>query len=161
MNVDAASVVWLRSIATYIFFMNSSLAAVIDALIRTLAGNFQMKRGASRSREMLRLRRYLGFGGNVHVDRSHVLIVQKVKKDKITLNSSPLDSFGSSGWGGNGIQIFIPGFFSGISGTRAFILGFLGVGVVYGFLFLGVAESYLRKRRRSWTTLSCRMILRR
>ena len=77
--------------------MNSSLAAVIDSLTRTPAGNFQMKRGASRSREMLRLRRYLGFGEKVHVDRSHVLIVQKVKKGRITLNSSPLDSFGSSG----------------------------------------------------------------
>ena len=54
--------------------MNSSLAATIDSLVRTPAGRFHMWAGA-----------------NVHVARSHVLIVKKENSGRVTLNVEELD----------------------------------------------------------------------
>jgi hypothetical protein len=58
MNFAAAAVVSLWLLATYIISMNSSLAALIDFLMRTPACSFQMKRGASWSLEVLGFRKY-------------------------------------------------------------------------------------------------------
>ena len=70
--------------------MNSSLAATIDSLVRTPAGRFHMWAGASRSLERFRLLRYRGLGANVHVARSHVLIVKKENSGRVTLNVEEL-----------------------------------------------------------------------
>ena len=66
--------------------MNSSLAATIDSLVRTPAERFHMWAGASRSLQRFRLLRYRGLGANVHVARSHVLIVKKENSGRVTLN---------------------------------------------------------------------------
>ena len=79
MKVKEAAVVLEASVATYRAFMNSSLPGLMDSLTLTPAGRFQMKMGASRSLEMLRLRRYFWSGGIVQVERSQVLRVWKVK----------------------------------------------------------------------------------
>ena len=51
------------------------MAATIDSLVWTPAGRFHMWSGASQSLERFRLLKYRGLGANVHVARSHVLIL--------------------------------------------------------------------------------------
>jgi hypothetical protein len=82
---------------------------LMDSLICVLqhvASWRETKKGASWGLKMLRFRRYWTLGGKVHVARNPVLMVKKVKRGRMTRNSS---SFWSWLWGGNGTSNF--GFF--------------------------------------------------
>jgi hypothetical protein len=118
LNLAAATVDWQRLwlSATYIVFMNSSLAALIDSLICTLACSLQTKRGAPWSHEMSRFRIYWRPVGKVKVAGNQVLMV---KKGRMTRNSG---SF--FGWGGVGTSN--SGFFGGWRRIQTLVFGFFG-----------------------------------